>query len=72
MSQNEFVLKTSQGEIPVGTIYEVSDKGGAVIGKVRVELDNNLTYIDMPVVPEDFLVSEEIGDYIFNEIKEQE
>lgn len=72
MSQNEFVLKTSQGEIPVGTIYEVSDKGGTVIGKVRVKLDNNLTYIDMPVVPEDFLVSEEIGDYIFNEIKEQE
>ena len=72
MSQNEFVYKTSHGEIPIGTIFEVSDKGGAVIGKVRVELDNNLTYIDMPVVPEDFLVSEELGNYTFNEIKEQE
>lgn len=70
MSQNEFVWKTSHGEIPVGEVYRVLDKDENVIGKVRVELNNNLTYIDMPVVPEDFLVSEEAGEYIF--IKEQE
>lgn len=70
MSQNEFVYKTSQGEIPAGKVFEVLNQDQEVIGKVRVERENNLTYIDMPVVPEDFLVSEEIGNYIFNEIEE--
>jgi hypothetical protein len=69
MSQNDFVWKTSHGEIPVGTIFEVLTKEGISLGKVRIEENNSLTYF-MPTIPEDFLVSEEVGDYIFKEIKE--
>lgn len=67
MDQSTFLEKVRNKEIKNGTKFMVYDQEQNKIGTIGV-IDTTITYLDMPVIPNDIL----IGNYIFEEIKEEQ
>lgn len=67
MDQSTFLEKVRNKEIENGTKFMVYDQEQNKIGTIGV-IDTTITYLDMPVIPNDIL----IGNYIFEEIKEEQ
>lgn len=67
MDQSTFIEKVRNKEIINGTKFMVYNQERDKIGTIGV-IDTTITYLDMPEIPNDIL----IGNYIFEEIKEEQ
>lgn len=67
MDQNTFIGKVQNKEIKNGTKFKVYSQDKNLIGTIGV-IDATVVYLDMPVIPDDIL----IGNYIFEEVKEEQ
>lgn len=67
MDQNTFIGKVQNKEIRNGTKFKVYSQDKNLIGTIGV-IDETIVYLDMPVIPDDIL----IGNYIFEEVKEEQ